>query len=335
MIGTRLGRHAEPLRGSPFDGAALRLGGLPSSRWWARFRLKEWSHFAIVSDEMLLTMAVVDAKYMQLAWCQHVDRRSGHRFEERRQTPFLSAGISEDLWSDRSFARARGLSLELVDRLDEGHHLIRARVASRAGHPELVADVRAEHDLRANAPLVVALPVGNEGVMYSHKSVLPAGGTVHVGQERLSLDPDRTFAILDFHKAQYPHHTWWRWATFAARDRQGRLIGLNATHNLVEDDARYNENAFWCDGALHPLGPLRFRVDPERLNDPWEITTLDGRVRLIFRPEGRRHEDLDLGLLRSQFSQCYGAFSGEVQTEDDLHRIEDAYGLAEVHDSLW
>lgn len=313
----------------------MRLGRLLASRRWARFRLKEWSHFAIVSDEILLTLAVVDAKYLQLAWCQCVDRRSGRRFEVRRQSPFLSAAVSVDLWNDRTYARGRGFSLEMDDRLEEGHHRIRAELRPRAGLPALVADVHAEHDLKHNRPLVVGLPVGEEGVMYSHKSVLPARGSVRIGEEHLRLDPLRSFAILDFHKAQYPHHTWWRWATFASRDARGRLIGLNATHNLVEDDERYNENGIWCDGALHPLGPFRFRVDPEQLDRPWEITSVDGRARLLFRPEGRRHEDLNLGLLRSRFSQCYGVFSGEVRTEADVHVIEAAYGLAEVHDSLW
>jgi hypothetical protein len=320
-----LGRHARPLRGSPFDGAPP----------WVRFRIKEWSHFALVADELMLTVAVVDAKYLQLAWCQLVDRRTGHRFEERRQTPFLSARVSVDLWNDRSFARARGFSLELDDLLEEGHHRIRAEVQAGAGHPALSADVRAEHPLETNRPLIVALPLSKRRIMYSHKSVLEASGSIRIGEESIRLDPSRTFAILDFHKAQYPHHTWWRWATFAARDGEGRLIGLNATHNVVDDDARYNENGFWCDGTLHPLGPFRFRVDPTRLDEPWEISSLDDRARLQFRLQGRRHEDLNLGLVRSKFSQCYGTFSGVVHTDGGVHRIEDAFGLAEVHDSLW
>ena len=189
--------------------------------------------------------------------------------------------------------------------------------------PEVQADLAC---LMKATPLSVCLPVGRGRAMYSQKVPLPVEGTLQWGSRRIELAADQTTGIFDIHKAHYPHHTWWRWATLAGRDDRGSLVAINLTHNLVQDDA-FHENALWIDGELSLLPKPAFDL----AGDAWTVEAGDGTA-LRFDGDGERREDLDLlGLLRSRFRQRYGRFSGTAAGR----AISGAWGLMEDHDSRW
>lgn len=292
---------------------------LESHRPWGPLsflRLKRWHHLAVVHPEVGLTLALVDAGIQRLGWLQGIDRRTGRVVERARQSPLLDVRVGAALGDDRSWLRARGLRLEWHAHLDAGRH-------------ELTAEgdgVSARLVLHAGAatPLEVVLPVGRGRAMWSHKVPLPAEGEVTVGDRRVVLDPAHTTAILDLHKAHYPHHTFWRWGTFAEVDGRGRRLAVNLTHNLVDADGMH-ENAVWVDGALSLLARPDFRVQ----DDPWSAAG-DGYA-LAFRGDGERREDLNLGLVVSRFRQRFGRWTGTVAGRE----VADAWGLAEDHTSAW
>lgn len=171
--------------------------------------------------------------------------------------------------------------------------------------------------------------------MYSHKVPLPVTGTIRVGERTFRATPQDSVAILDIHKAHYPRHTFWNWATCAGWDSAGRLIGLNLTRNVNEDDGRFNENAIWVDGRLAHLGPARFELDRRALLEPWRLTTADGAADVEFRPQGERAQRVRLGVVSSVFSQPYGTFRGVVRVGPERVEIEDLFGVCEDHRAVW
>jgi len=184
-------------------------------------------------------------------------------------------------------------------------------------------------------PLVVLLEVGPNRGMYSHKAPLLLEGTVRVGDGRVEARPDACFAVVDVHKAHYPRHTWWRWATFAWRDPTGRSVGLNLTRNVCGEDDELNENGVWLGGRLHHLATADFELDPQQVLQPWRLSTRDGAVDLRFTPLGERSENLRRPLVRSVFHQLHGTFDGRLTVEGETVPVRDAFGLCEDHDSLW
>lgn len=281
----------------------------------ARFRFKQWQHLAVIHPQLAVTLAVVDAGWTRLGWVQVIDRRDGTRVEHHRQSPLLDLHVARTLRNGDTWLRSRGLRIALHAQLDDALHEVTAIA------PELDVELVCH---ATTTPLEVVLPLGRGRVMWSHKVPLPVSGRVRWRGETFELDRVHTTGIFDIHKAHYPHHTWWHWGTFAGRDLQGRRVAANLTRNVVPDPA-FHENALWVDGALSLLPPPTFELSQE----PWRMRGPE--VDLRFDGQGERREDLSVGPIRSRFRQRYGTFAGTVAG----HELQEAFGLAEDHDSRW
>lgn len=331
----RYGVFDKPFRRLGLEGARLEVRGRPAPPSWVRFRLKRWQHFALVLPDLFVGFAMVDAGFLKTSWCSVADRKRGNHFEHGRQAPVADVQLSEALWNERSHFRGRGYGIGVHNHLEEGEHRVRIRIDRRRGRPAVQADLVCLHDLERNQPLVVSMPVGPNRAAYSHKVALPLEGRVRVGEREHVADPENSFALLDVHKAHYPRHTWWRWATFAGRDDQGRLLAMNLTANVNREDHAVNENVFWIDGTMQRLSPARFNLDRRDPMAPWRLSTAEGEVDLVFTPEGRRRENVRLLFARSVFQQPWGRFRGRIRTGDDTYEIPDLFGICEDHDALW
>jgi len=329
------GVFAEPCGKTNLDRARLRWAGGNLPRWLARLRFKQWQHFALVLPEAFLGVAVVDLGWMRASWCHLRPRSGGPPTEHARRGPLLDAEVAAELSQGRTWARARGYRVEIENELEAGWHRLHVEVAARGPRPALQASLRCLHDRQTNHPLTVCMPVGPGRYMYSHKAVLPLEGEIALGGSGWRADPARSFAILDVHKAYYPRHTLWEWATLAGRLTDGRWLGLNLTRNGNSDDARINENALWLDGAIQHLGPARFERSADDPMQPWRISVAGDELDLGFAPEAGRHERLRLGLIRSVFHQLQGKFRGAVRFGGERLPVEGLFGLCEDHDSVW
>jgi hypothetical protein len=183
--------------------------------------------------------------------------------------------------------------------------------------------------------MVVSMKVGDRRFAYSHKVALPVEGHVECAGRSYQFSPTDSLAILDVHKAHYPRHTYWRWATTGGRSGE-RVIALNLTRNVAEDDSIDHENAVWLDGKLHPVGRAVFERAGPGLESDWYVRSEDGAIELTFTPEGQRAEDTNVpGVVRSRFHQFYGRFVGEVRVDGVAYPLQETWGLCEDHDSIW
>jgi hypothetical protein len=308
------------------DLAEAKLVGWPGRR--SRWRFKQWEHWLVVHPEVALSLAVVDVAFTRLLWVQAIDRRTGERWEHRREGFLVSARIARALHDAHTRGEGGGLTIAIHNHLAIGEHRLHVRAESR-GIPAIDVDLHAACGPTV-APLSVVLPVGRGRAMVSHKVPLPVRGTVRVGERRFDFDPAVCTAVLDVHKAHYPHRTFWTWATAVGRDAAGRRVAFNLTRNVVPDDAP-NENATWVDGQLGDLGPATFTTDA----DPWTAGTADGAVALTFAAQGERREDLNYGLIVSRFRQRFGVFTGTLRHAGAEIRLVDAFGLFEDHVARW
>jgi len=326
------GHFASPFRTTNVVQAdVLGLGRL-GARLVNRFRLKEWQHFAVFGPDFLFTFVVLDAHYLGNSFCYFVDRATGAMIEHHREGPSLVAKLSRDLWDDRCSFRMPGYAIGLHNHLDEGRHTASIEIRAASGKPAISADLELLADLARYQPLEVVLRLRENRPAYSHKMVCPARGRIRVGDREIVLDPTRDLVAIDVHKAFYPYRMAWRWATCAGYDEQGRLVGLNLTHNVIEDDTDNNENGLWVGDRLSMFAAARFTFDEKDLLAPWHVETEDGRCRLDFRPAGERAGLINAGVVSSDYHQPYGTFSGEaIDDAGETHRIRDFFGVTEVH----
>ena len=328
----QFGRYGQPFRDLNLIEAEY---GIPRLFGLRRLRLKQWVHIAVVHHEWYLSLALVDLGFLATSWLHLFNRRTGQAFEHTRKLPPGRFRAPENVWDQSGQIETLGYRVRAHDHLDEQVHRFEIDVKARGPLPAVTGTVSLHEDPTRTQPLVVMLPLGPNRPMFSQKSACPVSGVLDVGGERVEFTPDRHSGLLDYHKAYYPRSTFWRWATFATIDAAGSLLGVNLTHNVIQDDTRFNENCIWHGNRLTLLGAARFEIPKDRMQ-PWRIRTEDGRVDLELVPQGRRSERVNLGLVKSAYDQPYGLYSGTLTDSDGVkHKVEKSFGLAEDHVSLW
>lgn len=330
----RVGVFAGAAHRANLDELRLRLRGLVLPDVLARLRLKEWQHFALILPDLFVGVAIVNIGYMQTSWCHVVERATGRAFEHKRTGLALDLRVARELAGDRTHVAARGYRIE-VENEAVSRHRVRIEIDAGRGRPAVRAALSCISPQEVS-PLAVVMPAGSpEHPAYTVKLPLQLEGTLALGEREARITPGAAVALLDVHKAFYPRHTFWYWATFAGRDRLGRLIAANLTRNVNRDDAEVNENCIWCDGRIEHLGPARFELDRAHVLAPWRIRSEDGGAELTFTPRGERSENLRLGLVRSVFHQPHGTFAGTLRFAGETIPVDDLFGVCEDHDSLW
>lgn len=304
-------------------------------RWWRNLRLKEWQHFGIVHNDVYCGIAVFDAKFMAVSFCYIYDRATLQVIEHKCTT--LTRGaihVPEQLYHGEGFFRHPGYHIRLHNRLNEGLHRIEIDIEARHNRPPIQAAITIHQDLEHIQPLIVVLPVNNyRRPLYTHKAVCPVTGWLCAGDREWTFTADKHQALVDVQKTYYPHDAFWQWATFAGTDQNGIPVAINLTHNMIRDDATWNENCAWVDGRLSLFGAARFEYDPQAVDRPWHIYTTDSRVDLTFTPQGERAERIRVpGLVHSDFHQPFGMYDGFfVDNAGQHHTISHAFGVAEHH----
>jgi len=306
-----------------------------SPRALRAFRLKEWQHFAVIHEEAYVSIALVDAKFTANAWVCVFDRRSGKSIEHSRVAPLKRLEIPNELWDARFAFEAKGFRIAVHNHLDAQLHEIDIDIAGAGDLPAIRGNIRLTEDPAVTQPMITLLPIGPGRPFYTHKAPCPVSGEIAVGDRTINYSSERDLTLIDIHKAFYPRKTFWNWATFAGRDSSGRIIGVNLTRNVIDDERFGTENGIWCDNRLSLVGPARFDV-PADAREPWKIRSLDQRVELNFVPEGLRSERINMVLARSRYVQPFGRFTGHlVDDHDERHVIDGVFGVAEDHHVLW
>lgn len=307
------------------------IGGL-ASKLVNPLRLKEWQHFAVFGPDLLLTFVVLNTHYLSNSFCYFVDRPSGQMTEYHRDAPPFTARLARELWNDECRFKLSGYRIDVRNRLEQGRHEASIDIRGAGGKPGIHADLEMLADLNRYQPLIVALKLAPNRPAYSHKMACPVRGRVRVGDREITLDEKRHLVLIDVHKAYYPYQMAWTWASGAGFDEQGRVVGFNLTHNVIEDDEENNENGLWVGDRLSMYAAARFTFDQAKVTAPWRVETTDGRCKLDFHPEGERAGKINLGVVYSDYHQPFGVFRGQA-TDDEgrVHEIRDYFGVTEFH----
>jgi len=133
-------------------------------------------------------------------------------------------------------------------------------------------------------------------------------GRVHAGH-----------VLIDDTAAYYERHTRWYWSAGVGRARTGEIVAWNLAAG-VNDPPRNSERTLWIDGVAQEPGPCSFAPDLRRVDD------------LCFSAEATLARRVNLGLVRSDYRQPMGSFSGSLPGGVEL---DHALGVMEHHDAWW
>ena len=304
--------------------------------WLKKIRLKQWQFFLIVHPQYAFGMVIFDMGFSANSFFYIFDRSTHKLVGHKRIKMDRNVAIAENLWDGHCWFRDKNYNIEIHNHLDQGKHEIDVDIQAKGDAPAVQAQVTAQQMPGGTHPLVVSLPVRARRQMYSHKVVCAASGSVRVGDDEVVLDPTRDVAIQDEHKAFYPRHTYWKWATFGFPAGSGRTVGVNLTDNLIKDQARWNENAILTSTGNTYLGPARFNMDRHDIMKPWIIRDEDGLVDLTFTPQGAKLDRTNMGLLRVDYRQPLGLFNGTLTEGDgNVIKVRDVFGVSEYFDAWY
>jgi len=326
---------------------------LPGPPWLARLRLKEWDYWGVGTREQFFGAVVAHAGYAGVAWCMLVDFRAGRTLVERVAATPLGRGADlpcAGAAGDASF-RAAGVSLAFAR---EGAARATPR-RLRVHWQRFPCEARLEADLTVAGgggagEIALATPIGAHGFYYNHKVCgLAAEGQVRLGARTFSFGTGAQ-ATLDWGRGVWPYDTFWNWATGAGRLADGRRFGLNLGGGFAAPGAA-TENVFFVDGEPTKLGAMQWRYDRSRWRAPWTMRSSggaggggrgggdgadEGAAEVTFTPFHEVSKRVNLGVLRSELHQVFGAFGGEAVTAGgERVAFDGVLGWAEEHRARW
>ncbi len=205
--------------------------------------------------------------------------------------------------------------------LHEGTHMRNTAVKVPDGRL-LVKDKGVEIDLALEVTpgFEVTTPAGKSWMWTRKQLGIKATGTLRIGGRVVEVD---SFGMVDDSAGYHPRKTLWRWSTGVGKDSAGRTIAWNFV-NGMHDRPDGNENAVWVDGERSTLSSAPIAEDLS------SITI--GNNRLDFHQESERGAKSNLLIIRSEYRQPFGTFTGTLPGIGEIH---DAYGVMEFHDVVW
>ena len=290
-------------------------------------RIKRWEYIGIASDEFIIGGAVVSLHYLGNVFFYIFDRRRKVLKEKSFLAPLCRGiGFSSNGASGRIFFEKGKYRIFIENDRKAGVHRLELTGVGFELNAELA---------QAPEPLVFASRVGYKGFNYTLKEAgLPVGGVLKVAGEKRDLGTAESFGVIDFTTGCLARETFWNWASGGGHDVEGNRIGINLVQGVNETGV--TENAFWVNDTLVKTDTLTFAYDDLNVLKPWRIRSWDGKVDLMFTPEGERFENTDLKLITSKFHQPFGSFAGTLISDDGKkHIIEKMAGYTEEHFARW
>ncbi|MDF2153518.1 DUF2804 domain-containing protein [Vibrio sp. CAU 1672] len=294
----------------------------PASRWRKFFDYKQFQFVSIVTSDYVVGVAIADIRYLVSGFCYVFDKQKEVLSEQQWLRP-LNIGAQTQSSSWQSSAQIAKGRVQFV--ISGGEWRIKLNTST------ITADLCLQ-PLSDSEPLMLCTPTGYAGWTYTQKhNALRVSGSLRINNQPQELS--KASAGYDFSAGYMRRETSWRWASINHRT-DTVSIGLNLAAGVNETGAC--ENVLWVNGVRHLLPSVSFQFFRLKPDLGWKISSQDGRVNLMFKPRCVRAEKKNFILLKSNFRQYVGHFSGAVIDGDGTrHELEHVLGLTEDHFAKW
>ncbi|ETV99996.1 hypothetical protein H310_07444 [Aphanomyces invadans] len=338
------GQHAAPSQSA--SDAIVKWGAAQL----ARLQTKRWHYTNINTRDHFIAVAVVSLQYLSTIFVYVVEKATMDKWEYGRMAPgsygVTFAANSVDPSTCTSVTSAH-LSMCYQD---DAWRLSATSIPLKSEKSSTVRLFSFNLTMVPGEPLILSFPLANDPMRpaFVHKGAgYAVHGTYVFGSTGVSIaTDDAALGTIDWTKSLALHRTEWNWvsSTFAAKD--GTVVGINLSGRVYDVDGASQENAVWIDGQVCVLGAVTFDIPrADAQTQTWRIRSsaaVEGDlVDLTFVPGGARREHLNvLNLMRSEFVQPYGRFTGTIECTglDRVTRrvdVDDAFGVVEDHVAVW
>jgi hypothetical protein len=287
------------------------------------FHYKQFQFISVFTPDYVIGFAIADIRYVGNSFCYLYDIKRDELLEQSWLRPLgFGYSMTPSPWQGQASFNGGALVMQI----EKG--VWNAVVKSKHFSMDIML-TPPSHD---SAPIMVSSPTGYSGWTYTQKhNALDVSGSLSVAGKPVSLN--NAWAGYDFSAGFMRRETSWRWASISA-DYNGIRIGLNLAAGVNETGV--SENALWIDGQRVLLPAVLFEFDRHDPDSAWRIYDSNGQIDLRFTPKNVRKERLNLWLLKNNFRQFVGTFSGTISlSTGNAYQLENVLGLTEDHYAKW
>ncbi len=292
-------------------------------------RRKRWNHWCVTTPDWMLSLTVADLDYLGYGAAYFLDLHTGHAVAHTQLRAFARGCTLPDTPLQGHIFQNQRLQI----RVDEhpGRARLVATVPDIGGQALQVAlDVQRPTHLDS-VNLVVPFSAGGFHATSRHVG-LPVSGDVQLGSTHYRCEPGKSFAALDFGRGVWPLNTHWTRAVFAAPGGIAGNFGSGWT-----DNTGLSENALWFGGELlHVTSPLTIAGNPHTPLAPWQLSSEDERLALVFTPRQQHIARPQVGPFYAETKQWFGQFDGVLRgPKGERVPVDGALGWLGTTNARW
>ncbi len=296
--------------------------------WRKKFRFNQFQFVGAMNSQCIFGLAIVNLQVVSNLFFYVYSFETKSLKEFSRIMP-LGLGTRMSTAPDAGEARFSSPGTKASILAEEAGNV--RRLSAEAGGAEVNLLLQASPGF---GPLRVCSGAGKNGWVFTQKAAgLTCSGSVRWRDELYTFDADSSSGSYDWSAGYMRRETFWNWACLSGLLIDGRRVGLNLATGVNESGV--TENGFWVGEHFEKVDFVQFQFDKKDIYRPWKITSTDGKLDLIFSPEGVRKECLDVVFLASNFKQMFGKYSGYLVSEGERIEIHDVPGFAEDHFARW
>ncbi len=287
---------------------------------------KKWYYLIAANDKYLISFAITDVGYLGNVFFTIVDLRTKKKIFDRSLL-----GIPNVILNVKSATEGAvlasfqypGVHIQLIKKKESVFFF-------QATFPNV--RVLLHLFLPDTAPLFVTGHARKEGEISTKKiNLIKISGHLLINKD--AVDFSNGMGGLDYTFGYLPYKTYWKWGFGFGRLEDGTPFGFNiANGNNMGGE---NENALWIQNEMFPLSDCTFLQEQDKKS--WKMETKDSTLKLEFSSFTSHLEKKNFLFVKSNFSQQYGYYSGEItdpKTKKSL-KIQNVIGVAENQMVRW
>jgi len=293
------------------------------------FRIKEWESFIIHDDRYYLQARLCNLKFYRIALVIMYDCETKERLEFNKVIPGGGWRLPKGLYNASVDSRSYGFFFRIHSWLDTERIMLELNIEETRKRPAFTAHATFNLDEGKTVPMAVSLLFSERRNMYAYKALTAVEADVVSGGQHIHFNYAKTSGLFCDFKGYYPYGTYSTWCSGLGFDERNRRFGFAVGETQTREQFINNENAFWVDGGLTPLPPVKITRNGGPESD-WIIQDVEGMVDLVFTPKGAPHSTGKFFFSAPDYENTLGCFNGLlVSSEGEELPVRNAWGAGE------
>lgn len=296
-------------------------------------RIKEWDYYYIMSNSnnFCLCLTVSDLGYIGMHSISFVDLKNATEITKSELVPFPlgKTNLPSSSKSGKVIFKNKKLSVSFLTQ--NSTRRIKMKYNKFDGEDSISCDIELFEEPRDSMVIATPWTEDSTAFYYNQKiNCMRARGTVKIGREIFTLDPNVDFGGLDWGRGVWTRDNYWYWGSGSGQI-DGVPFGFNLGYGFGDTSAA-SENVIFYNGIANKFDDVVFNIS-HNYTDAWTIKSSDGRFDMEFEPIIDRNALIDLKIIVTDQHQVFGKMNGTAILDDGTKiKVKDFLCFAEkVH----